>query len=98
MLKDKNYDNIDNDAEYKYLRMMSIDSVEEENLQKLLKERNNKTQELDILKNKTIEQIWKEELKELSAKYSIYRNDRIRRASGVVKKKTKLIKIKKKKK
>ena len=98
MLKDKNYDTIDNDDEYKYLRMMSIDSVEEENLQKLLKERNNKTQELDILKNKTIEQIWKEELKELSAKYSIYRNDRIRRASGVVKKKTKLIKIKKKKK
>ena len=77
---------------------MSMDSVEEENLKKLLKERDNKIQELDILKNKTIEQIWKEELKELSAKYSIYRNDRIRRASGGVKKKTKLRKIKKKKK
>ena len=31
MLKQKGYDIIDNDEEYKYLRTMTIDSVEEEN-------------------------------------------------------------------
>ena len=97
MLKDKNYDMIDGDKEYKYLRMMSIDSVEEENLQKLLNDHGNKKQELDILKNKSIEEIWKEELVELSAKYSIYRNNRMLRASGMKKKRQKLTKIKKKK-
>ena len=37
MLTRKNYDVIDGDAEYKYLRNMSIDSVEEENLNRLFK-------------------------------------------------------------
>ena len=98
MLKDKNYDIIDDDKEYKYLRTMSIDSVEEENLQKLLKERDKKKAELDILKNKIIENIWSDELNELSGKYKIYRNNRKRRAAGVGEKKKKLKKIKNKRK
>ena len=39
MLKSKNYDTIDDDEEYKYLRSMPIDSVEEENYEKLLNQK-----------------------------------------------------------
>jgi len=94
MLKEKGYDVIDGDKEYKYLRNMTIDSVEEENLQKLLKECGNKKQELEILKEKTIEEIWLGELEELSHQYIIYRNNRIKRASGKVDKKKRIKKPK----
>ena len=66
LLKSKNYDIIDNDNEFKYLRAMPIDSVEEENVAKLLNEKGTKEAELDILKNKSIEQMWQEELVELT--------------------------------
>ena len=75
---------------------MSIDSVEEENLSKLLKEFENKKQELEILKAKTIEEIWLEELKELSTHYAIYIKNRIKRASGKIDKiKVKRVNVKK---
>ncbi len=101
LLKSKNYDVIDNDEEYKYLRTMPIDSVEEENVAKLLNEKGTKEMELEILKNKSIEQMWQEELSELNKQYNIYRNARIKRASGETKVKKirkprkKIIKIKK---
>ena len=62
------YDVIDGDSEYKYLRTMSIDSVEEENLKKLLQESGNKKIQMETLNNKSIENIWLDELKELSKK------------------------------
>ncbi len=80
---------------------MPIDSVEEENVAKLLNEKETKEMELEILKNKSIEQIWQEELSELNKQYNIYRNARIKRASGETKVKKirkprkKIIKIKK---
>ena len=75
--------------------------MEEENVAKLLNEKGTKEAELDILKNKSIEQMWQEELVELTKQYNIYRNARIKRASGTVVKKIrkprkKLIKIKQK--
>ena len=94
LLKSKNYDVIDDDDEYKYLRTMPIDSVEEENVAKLLSECGNKEVALEILKKKSIEEMWLEELDELSQQYNIYRNARIRRAAGVATKKKKLKKIK----
>ena len=101
LLKSKNYDVIDKDKDYKYLRTMTIDSLEEENVAKLLKDKGNKEADLNILKIKTIEQMWLEELDAFSRQYNIYRNARIKRASGkTIKKKVrkprkKLIKIKK---
>ena len=101
LLKSKNYDVIDNDEDYKYLRTMTIDSLEEENVAKLLKDKGLKEAELNILKMKTIEQMWLEELDAFSQQYNIYRNARIKRASGETKVKKmrkprkKLIKIKK---
>ena len=94
LLKSKNYDVIDEDNDYKYLRTMTIDSVEEENVAKLLSECGNKEIALEILKKKRIEEMWLEELDELSQQYNIYRNARIRRAAGVSTKKKKLKKIK----
>ena len=73
---------------------MTIDSVEEENVAKLLSECGNKEAALKTLKKKSIEKIWLEELEELSQQYNIYRNARIRRAAGVSTKKKKLKKIK----
>ena len=49
MLQDKDYDTIDNDGEFKYLVRMPMDSVSEENVDKLLKEHNAKQDELDLL-------------------------------------------------
>ena len=94
LLKSKNYDVIDEDNEYKYLRTMPIDSVEEENVAKLLSECGDKELALEILKKKSIEEIWLEELDELSQQYNIYRNARIRRAIGVSTKKKKIKKVK----
>ena len=94
LLKSKNYDVIDDDDEYKYLRTMPIDSVEEENVAKLLSECGNKEVALEILKKKSIEEMWLEELGELSQQYNVYRKARIRRAAGVSTKKKKLKKIK----
>ena len=92
LLKDKNYDVIDGDEDYKYLRSMTIDSVEEENFQKLLKLRGEKEADLEEIKNTTIEQMWLGELKILEKEYGRYRNDRLIRSKGIG------AKIKKKKK
>ena len=42
LLKSRNYDVMDGDEEYKYLRGMRIEQVEEENVAKLLKEKDEK--------------------------------------------------------
>jgi len=99
MLKEKGYDVINNDEEYKYLRNMTIDSVEEENYEKLLKLKGEKEIELNKIKETTIEQMWLSELKTLEKEYARYKNDRVVRAKGIgakIKKKKIKKKIKKK--
>ena len=76
MLKTKNYDVIDGDEEYKYLRNMTIDSVEEENYNRLVKEKQDKNAELEKIKNMTIETMWLNELQDLEKEYIKYRNYR----------------------
>ena len=65
LLRNKNYKVMDNDTDYKYLLKMPMDSVSEENAKKLLNEKENKENELEILKNTTIENMWIMELEEL---------------------------------
>ena len=92
MLKTKNYAVIDGDEEYKYLRSMTIDSVEEENYKRLVKEREDKEVELEQIKKITIEKMWLSELTELEQAYVKYRNYRTIRQKGVgakIKKKSK---------
>ena len=50
---------------YHYLTKMPIDSVSEENVEKLLNDKKNKENQLSELESKTIEMIWLEELEEL---------------------------------
>ena len=55
LLKSRNYSVIDGDEDYKYLRSMTIDSLEEENIAKLLKDRDIKLAEYKKLNKTSIE-------------------------------------------
>ena len=82
MLNEHDFDIIDNDVEFKYLRTMPIDSVIEENITKLLKERDEKKKEYDMLFSRSIKDIWLSELDMLSSQYDKYRFDRNVRQTG----------------
>lgn len=95
LLKEKDYDMIDEDEDFKYLVKLPMDSVTEENVAKVLKEHGDKAAELEIVKSRTIEQMWSGELDTLSSEYAKYREERERSISGTgkkaVTKKTKLV-------
>jgi len=65
MLTEKKYDKIDNDMEFKYLLKMPMDSVSEENVNKIIQDKNKKEIELKLLQDTSIENIWLNELEEL---------------------------------
>jgi DNA topoisomerase-2 len=65
MLQDKSYDKLDDDNDYKYLLKMPMDSVSEENSEKIKQDKENKEKELETLKSTTIQQIWLRELSQL---------------------------------
>ena len=70
LLKDKKYDVIDEDDDYKYLVKLPMDSVTEENVKKILHERDAKQIELANLKGTTEVQIWLNELNTLKTEYN----------------------------
>jgi DNA topoisomerase-2 len=78
MLQSKGYDQMDEDANYKYLVRMPMDSVTEENVAKLLKNKGDKEAELERVKTTTIQQMWKSELDALKEQYLAYKEDRAR--------------------
>ena len=82
MLKTKGYDIIDDDAEYKYLVKMPMDSVTEENAEKIFSEYTKKCNELDEIKNRTIVEMWNTELILLKTEYVVYKQDRENQNSG----------------
>ena len=82
LLSDKDYEQIDDDSDYKYLVKMPMDSVSEENVEKLLNERNSKAEQLEQIKNTTIEQMWMTELEILEQEYQEYLKERKRITSG----------------
>ena len=81
MLESKGYykimDNDENDYNYKYLIKMPMDSVTEENVERLNKEHGDKEAELEIIKNTTINKMWLNELNELKKQYIEYKEERI---------------------
>ena len=93
MLSEKKYNVIDNDSDYKYLVKMPMDSVSQENVEKLLKEKGDKELELMILKSTTIQKMWADELEQLETAYKEYQKQRAAAMMELVVKKT----IKKKK-
>ena len=101
MLKEKGYDEIDGDSEYRYLRKMPMDSVSEEEVSKLLKDENEKKMELNIIQKMKIENMWLNDLIDLEAGYEKYKKARealmIDGTKEKGKKKSKKLKLKKSK-
>jgi DNA topoisomerase-2 len=91
MLEAKGYDVIDDDLDYKYLVRMPMDSVTDENVEKIFKEKGAKEVELETIKSTTINQMWSSELDSLREEYIIYKEERQRLMNGETKKKTKII-------
>ena len=100
LLGSRDYDIIDEDTDYKYLRTMRIEQVEEENIAKLLDECRKKLTELAELRKQTPTTMWQYELKEIRDKYIQYQLDRRERQKGsgkkIVKRKKKKVKVKQK--
>ena len=75
ILKDRKYDTQQGDdgdsgsAGYKYLLKLPMDSVSEENVEKLRNEKEKKEKELAYLESKTTENLWQDDLAELEEEY-----------------------------
>jgi len=96
LLKSRNYDVIDEDENYKYLRGMRIEEVEEENMKKLEDRLLEIQKEYAVLNSTTIEEMWSSEITAFEKQYNIYIRERNKRLNGItVKKIKKKIKIKK---
>ena len=65
LLIGKEYDMIEDDVEFKYLVKMPMDSVSEENVEKILKLKGDKQAELEKYYKMTPQVLWKEELTHL---------------------------------
>ena len=95
LLTSKGYDLLDGD--FKYLIKMPMDSVTQENVDKILKEKTDAETELEILKKTTLEKMWLSELECLQKEYNSYKKIRenIQNGSVTTSKVTKKRKIKK---
>lgn len=72
LLIQKKYDIIDDDNDFKYLVKMPMDSVTQEYVEKLLKDNISKLEELQNVKDKSVEQCWYEELDIVKKEYISY--------------------------
>ena len=77
ILKEKEYDPIDNDYDYKYLLKMTMDSVSEENVQKLTNDHSSKLQQLEDVMATSIENMWLSELNNLENEYDKFIETRV---------------------
>ena len=81
MLLEKGYSVIDEDSDFKYLTKLPMDSVSEENVDKLEKDHQTKMADLDEVKATTIQQMWLKELAVLETEYLHYKDIRSRGSS-----------------
>ena len=65
MLKEKGYDQIDDDENYKYLVKMPMDSVTEEEVLRIMSEVDKHQKDMDRLQSITREKLWIEDLERL---------------------------------
>jgi DNA topoisomerase-2 len=65
------------DGDYKYLTKMPMDSVTQENVDAILKEKQETETELHVLTNTTIEQMWLSELTVFEKEYAKYKDTRM---------------------
>jgi len=80
---------------YKYLLKLPMDSVSEENVKKLLNEKEKKEAELSELTSKTVEQIWLKDLEELEVEYNKFMEATTYSATGESAAKVGAVKVKK---
>jgi len=70
LLIGKKYDMIDGDTDFKYLVKMTMDSVTEENIERLNNEFKKKQDELEKIINTSIQDMWRNELNTLKNEYT----------------------------
>ena len=80
------------DGDFKYLIKMPMDSVTQENVDKIMKEKSDAETELDVLKKTTLENMWLSELDTLKKEYEKYRAVRESIQKGEVKTAVKKVK------
>ena len=84
------------DGDYKYLVKMPMDSVTQENVASIMKEKADTEMELSELKGTTLEKMWSRELDELEKQYDIYKKKRETIQAGSISVEKKKVVIKKK--
>jgi DNA topoisomerase-2 len=84
-LKQMKFDVVDGDEEFKYLLKMAMDSVTEENVARLLKERDAKTSEYNDLLHTSEKQLWIRDLNELHVEYQRWLSTKSRDESSIEK-------------
>jgi DNA topoisomerase-2 len=94
LLTERTFDLIDGD--YKYLIKMPMDSVTEENVASIMKDKENAVNELELLRKTSLEKMWLSELDTLEKEYTTYKSYREKVQSGSGSVKVKVIKKKKK--
>lgn len=92
LLTSKGYDLLDGD--FKYLIKMPMDSVTQENVDKILKEKSDAETELEILKKTTLEKMWLSELEHLQKEYNSYKKVRESIQNGETKQTKRVVKKK----
>jgi DNA topoisomerase-2 len=80
------------DGDFKYLIKMPMDSVTQENVDKIMKEKGDAETELDVLKKTTLEKMWLSELDTLKKEYEKYKAVRESIQKGEVKTAVKKVK------
>ena len=75
LLVSKDYDMIDDDSDYKYLLKMPMDSVSEENVERLNGEFQDKQKKYAELESTSAEDMWMRELDVLNSEYDKFINN-----------------------
>jgi DNA topoisomerase-2 len=93
LLKEQKYDMIDEDGDFKYLVRLPMDSVTEENVERIIKEKERKISDLETLKGTTETQLWLNELDILKKEYLIQlKNKELEKETASKKQKAKVTK------
>ena len=87
MLNEKKYSVMNDDEEFKYLTKLPMDSVTEENVERLNKEHADKVSELDYVKTTSTSEMWLKELDVLEKEYVKMRESGVAKVLNVEKKK-----------
>jgi DNA topoisomerase-2 len=80
LMETRKFDKLEGD--YKYLIKMPMDSVTQENVQSILKEKEETEKELNVLTATTLEKMWLSELDEFEKEYGVYKKRREQIQSG----------------